>query len=133
MVAGADASIRVRVEQFLDETYRIVPGACEALASGDMAAFGALTDDSQRGAETKLGNQVAQTAYLAKRARALGALGASAFGAGFGGSVWALVEADEAEAFGRAWREDYAGTYPTEAASAAFVTTRPGPGAMRLG
>jgi len=43
------------------------------------------------GPSAALGNQIPQTIFLAKTARQLGAVAASAFGAGFGGSVWALV------------------------------------------
>ena len=61
--------------------------------------FGKLVDESQVAAEELLGNQVPETISLAKHARALGAYAASAFGAGFGGSVWALVSRSEAEQF----------------------------------
>ena len=40
-----------------------------------------------------LGNQVPETIALARAARAHGAFAACSFGAGFGGSVWALVAA----------------------------------------
>ena len=41
-----------------------------------------------------LGNQVPETIALARAALAHGAFAACSFGAGFGGSVWALVEGD---------------------------------------
>ena len=50
-----------------------------------------LVDQSQAATEQLLGNQVPETVWLAREARGLGAIAASAFGAGFGGSVWALV------------------------------------------
>ena len=77
----------------------IVPGAADALAEGDLDRFGALVDRSQAGAEAALGNQVPETIHLQRSARRLGARAASAFGAGFGGSVWALVAATGAETF----------------------------------
>ena len=40
---------------------------------------------------------------MAKLAREHGAFASSSFGAGFGGSVWALVPAAEAAAFGERW------------------------------
>ena len=61
-----------------------------------MAAFGDLVDRSQQLAERRLGNQVPETIELARSARELGARAASAFGAGFGGSVWALVSRADA-------------------------------------
>ena len=48
---------------------------------------------SQESAERLLGNQVPETAVLVASARAFGAFASSAFGAGFGGSVWALAPA----------------------------------------
>ena len=54
-------------------------------------------------AERLLGNQVPETISLASTARALGAAAASAFGAGFGGSVWALVPEADAHAFASDW------------------------------
>jgi len=58
---------------------------------GDGAALGGLVDRSQELTTTHLRNQVPETIFLAKAAREEGAIAASAFGAGFGGSVWALV------------------------------------------
>jgi galactokinase len=40
---------------------------------------------------------------LARAAREHGALAASSFGAGFGGSVWALVDRDAADDFATRW------------------------------
>ena len=49
-----------------------------------------------------LGNQVPETIALARAALEHGAFAACSFGAGFGGSVWALVDGD-ADAFARRW------------------------------
>ena len=68
------------------------------------SSSGALVDRSQEASATLLGNQVPETIALARLAREHGALAASAFGAGFGGSVWALTHFEEAEAFGHAWK-----------------------------
>ena len=65
-------------------------------------------------------------------ARDLGAIGASAFGAGWGGSVYAVVPAPGAEDFATAWLE----RYQREAggpAAATTIVTRPGASASRLG
>ena len=67
----------------------IVPQASEALAAGELEPFGRLVDRSQHAAEKLLGNQTPETVFLAASARRLGAVAASSFGAGFGGSVWA--------------------------------------------
>jgi galactokinase len=69
---------------------------------------------------------------LAREARRLGAVAASAFGAGFGGSVWALVAEADSEAFTRAWRAAFGHAHPEAAARAVFFETAPGPAAFRL-
>ena len=133
LLRDTTSNLRQRADQFLDETYHIVPKAIAALAEGDLTTFGELTDRSQAGAENKLGNQVPQTVFLAKQARELGAVAASAFGAGFGGSVWALIHEDRAQDFSNAWSESYEEAFPNQAHDACFVTTRAGPPAMRVG
>jgi galactokinase len=124
--------LRARFDQFVEESERIVPAAGDALAAGDLAAFGSLVDRSQRLAERLLGNQVPETAGLAASARELGAVAASAFGAGFGGSVWALVREDDAPGFVERWRGGYGAAFPGAAAGASFFTSRPGPAAMPI-
>jgi galactokinase len=96
-----------RFEQFVAESTRIIPAAATALAAGDLPEFGRLVDESQAGAERGLGNQIPETIFLARSARRLGALAASAFGAGFGGSVWAMVPTADAEVFAKEWESDY--------------------------
>ena len=96
-----------RLEQFLEESERIIPAATVALEHGDLENFGVLVDQSQRLTEDLLENQVPQTVHLVRTARRCGALAASAFGAGFGGSVWALVEAPTVEMFLANWAQDY--------------------------
>lgn len=130
-VPSADCNALVnRFDQFWLESERIIPAACEALAGGTLATFGALVDKSQQAAETLLGNQVPETIRLAKSARELGAYAASAFGAGFGGSVWALVSGDGANEFARQWQEQYQSTFPARASQ--FFVTAAGPALLRL-
>jgi galactokinase len=69
---------------------------------------------------------------LARSAREEGALAASAFGAGFGGSVWAMCRASDADAFSRRWEARYFEEFPERRARARFFATRPGPPAVRL-
>ena len=107
------AWLRDRLDHFIREDARIEP-AIAAFSSRDEAAIGALAADSQRDAEILLKNQVPATSALAGSARTHGAIGGCSFGAGFGGAVWALVRAPEAEAFAKRWN------------SSAFVMT-PGP------
>jgi galactokinase len=121
-----------RLGQFYDETFVIVPQAAEALARGDLVTFGRLVDKSQAGAERALENQIAETVHLHRYARELGAAAASAFGAGFGGAVWAMVPAAEAERFIGRWRERYLRAHPNAAHRAQFFTTVPSPPAFEL-
>jgi len=117
-----------RFEQFLNETMRHIPGAVNALARGELEAFGDWVDRSQADAERHLGNQVPETAELARSARALGAIAASAFGAGFGGSVWAMIQADAAPEFLNRWKEHYQQRFPARAGrSEFFVSAASGP------
>jgi galactokinase len=121
-----------RLDQFADESFQIIPAAGDAIERGDLQTLGDLVDRSQRGAELLLGNQVPETFYLARSARSLGAVAASAFGAGFGGSVWAMVPRDEAQRFTQCWQEGFEASFPEPAARAAFFVTSAGPAAMRL-
>ncbi len=121
-----------RFEHFHTESERIIPAAGDALGAGDLLRFGRECDASQSAAERLLGNQVPETVYLASEARALGAWAASAFGAGFGGSVWALVAGTGAEAFLDEWRARYADAFPRPASRARFLLTMPGPPAGEI-
>lgn len=116
-----------RFDQLLTESSVIIPGVVQALAVGDLDKIGALIDRSQDGAERLLGNQVPETIALTRSARALGAVAASAFGAGFGGSVWALVKTDHAEGFKSEWSDLYSSRFPESANGSAFFLTCAGP------
>jgi galactokinase len=129
---GAPPRLLDRLDQFYAESEEIIPAAGDALARGDLAALGALVDRSQAGAERGLHNQIPETIHLARSARELGAVAASAFGAGFGGSVWAMVPEPRAEDFARDWMRRYAAAFPGAAAAARSLVTRPGPAAIIL-
>jgi galactokinase len=115
-----------RFEQFLNESTCYVPGAADALARKDLEEFGKWVDRSQAAAEQQLGNQIAETAELARSARALGAIAASAFGAGFGGSVWAMVQSNTAPDFLSHWKEHYHKRFPDRAESSEFLVSGAG-------
>ena len=119
-----------RLDHFVEEEHRIMPAALDALARTEWDAFGRLVDRSQRAAEDLLGNQVPETMILQRLARELGAHAASAFGAGFGGSVWALVGAEDAADFAGRWLASYASHYPEAAARAMSFVTRPAAGVL---
>lgn len=126
-------SLLERFEHFHEENERIVPAVGDALAQGDLATVGEAVDRSQQLAERRLHNQVPATIHLARAARRLGAVAASAFGAGFGGSVWALVHGDAMDGFLEAWARDYREHFTAEGQHATFFETHPGPAAFELG
>ena len=115
-----------RLEHFIAENQHVIPAAGDALVRGDLPAFGEWVDRSQQAAERLLGNQISETSFLAAEARRLGAVAASAFGAGFGGSVWALVPAAGVEDFAGRWRRHYASRFPAAADQAAFFPAAAG-------
>ncbi|MFB3892642.1 MAG: galactokinase family protein [Phycisphaerae bacterium] len=126
------AELLRRFEHFYTESELIIPAAGDALARGDLAEFGRQVDLSQQGTDALLCNQIPQTVCLARLAREAGAAAASAFGAGFGGAVWALVAKDKAAAIIKKWSAAYAKAYPGAAAKAIYFTTDAGPCAFEL-
>jgi galactokinase len=124
-------ALRHRLDQFVLEAFELIPAAGSALARGDLEAWGPLADRSQQASAEWLCNQVPETIALARIARTLGATAASAFGAGFGGSVWALVPAGSTVEFAKAWERAYRAEFPGHAAHAAFFASPAGPGAMQ--
>jgi len=126
------ADLQDRFEHFYAESEEIIPAAGDALAAGDLARFGELVGRSQHLTETKLRNQVAETIFLAASARRCGAIAASAFGAGFGGSVWSLVARDAAEDYTTEWRRAYHEAYPPRAEKSSFFATQAAPASVEL-
>jgi galactokinase len=115
--------LAARLRHFAAESGELVPGAAAALARHDLDDFGYWVDRSQELATRLLGNQVDETVWLASAARQLGAAAASAFGAGFGGSVWALVRRDEEADFLDRWSAGYRQQFPAPAANSRFFWT----------
>ena len=129
--AGVDASdLRRRLDHFVAED-AIVREAARACGAGDSRALGALAQESQARAEAWLGNQVPETVTLAALARDCGAHGATSFGAGFGGSVWALVDDGDVAAFARRWLAAYTARHPGMP-NVAWFAARPGPGLVEV-
>ena len=124
------ADLRQRLEHFLRETAR-APQAATAFRVADSATIGALATDSQREADELLGNQIPETMLLARLARDNGAFASSSFGAGFGGSVWALVPAADAKAFGERWVGAFERAMP-HVGKVPWFAARPGPAATEI-
>lgn len=128
----SNEELQARFDQWLFESEIVVPAAAAAFASGDAQTLGEIMDRSQWAAERLLQNQIPETSSLAQSARRLGAIAASAFGAGFGGSVWAIVPRPEAAEFMDAWRTEYAQEFPEVANQAEFFITSAGPGLTQV-
>lgn len=132
--ASADAPLlAARLAQFKREVEVIVPSALEAFRNADAAALGRWAVESQQAAETALRNQVPETMFLARAAMASGAYAASAFGAGFGGAVWAICAADAADQVLAEWRETYARSHPSRAGKSEWLRLEPSDGMRWLG
>ena len=130
--AFAPESLAGRFEQFFRESFEIIPAAVASLEEKDLVAFAGHVAESQRLAELHLENQVPETIALVQLALEEGAAAASAFGAGFGGSVWAITDEVGALEFLSRWSARYRMLFPASAAHSRFFVERPGPGAFSL-
>ena len=122
--AAAPLNLPARLTQFINEDARAVD-AVRALRDADSAAIASLAQESQHDAEQLLRNQTPETSALVEIALRHGAFAASSFGAGFGGSVWALVEQKEATSLLSRWLSEYRSCFPGRDATA--FEARPGP------
>lgn len=152
-----------RFEQFYEESEFLVPVSAYCLAECDqLELLGSIVDKSHKRAVNILKNQIKETAWLPLWARGnehqlitdprlyiddskrieetkanrerITALASSAFGAGFGGSCWALVHRDEADTFAAQWQSAYDEAFPNQSSRRIreFFITEPGPGAFLL-
>ena len=119
------AALDRRLEHFIAEDAR-VPRALHAIAQADTSALTALAESTQLDAERLLQNQIPETSALAALAREAGAFAASSFGAGFGGSVWAMAPSADGERILAQWRRRYLERYPAVRNVTGFVA-RPAP------
>lgn len=100
------ADLTRRLSHFVREDARVA-AAARAIAASEAVSVATLAADSQREADELLGNQIPETRVLVEEALGAGAWAASSFGAGFGGSVWALTSRDRAAHIGREWVARY--------------------------
>ncbi len=121
-----------RLNQFYYENYEIIPNAILNLQNQDVKEFGKQVEKSQELATSLLKNQVDQTVFLAKSARESGAIAASSFGAGFGGSVWAMVTKENVEDFIDSWKKHYEIKFPQNIKEAQFFTSNAGQAAFQI-
>jgi galactokinase len=118
------AELVERLEHFVTES-QLILSVPDEICPATIRQFGELVRQSHSAAARLLNNQTPETNRLAEIADELGAHAASAFGAGFGGSVWALVENAAAPAFLGEWRARYASYHPIPSQQAEFFVTRP--------
>ena len=104
---------------------------CWRFATAIAMPLGRLSAESQSDAEQRLRNQVAETSALVRVARDVGAFAARSFGAGFGGSAWAMVDRDAAGFAGR-WLAAYRREHPDAGARALAFVANPGPPVIEL-
>lgn len=123
--AGQDLGLPQRFAQFYAEDRQIIPDVARALIVEDWPAVGQLVDRSHTLSRENLWNIIPEIDFLQQQAREQGALAASGFGAGFGGSAYALVERAAAPDFLRRWQQAYAERFPEPAAQAHFFLTQP--------
>lgn len=97
------AALLKRLDHFIREDGRVAV-ARDAFQASDRETLTRLSAGSQADAQTLLENQIPATISLAAAARDHGAFAACSFGAGFGGSVWALVDRRVAEGFVKRWQ-----------------------------
>ena len=129
-VAGWSAdSLHRRLAHFQAED-ACVEAAVRAVDQADAAAIGEISRMSQQNAERLLRTQVPQTSALVEQARSCGAFAACSFGAGFGGSVWALVERKGEDGFATEWLARYRRRY--SAPGAVSFVAAPGPPVIEI-
>jgi galactokinase len=116
------AALGRRLDHFIREDGRVLPAA-RAFRDRNRGALDELSRASQEDADVLLGNQVEETRQLAMFAREAGAFAASSFGAGFGGSVWALADTDDAEDVLDRWKQQYVSAFPAHRNVEGFVTS----------
>jgi galactokinase len=125
----ADVELAERLEHFLVES-KAVNATPQSINRETVKEFGLSVQVSQESGVRLLKNQTPETIRLAQIAIELGAHAASAFGAGFGGSIWALLERNKADALISAWRAKYAQEFPEPSTRADFFVSRPGTSAF---
>jgi galactokinase len=106
-----DKNLFERSYQFFRER-EIIFEAVQCLKESRMEAYGRLINESHDLSKKYLKNIADEVDYLQQSANKLGALGATGFGGGFGGSSYAVIQESRAEGFIGQWREKYHEHFP---------------------
>ena len=121
-----------RFDQFVEETFSLVPMAADFLERGEIGRFGDVVDRSQTLAESHLADVSPEAIALVRSARALGAAASTAFGTRPGAGAWALIRKSDAGAFRHRWAERHVAAFPGLAEASRFFVARPGPAVLAL-
>ncbi|RKX97558.1 MAG: hypothetical protein DRP54_08975, partial [Spirochaetes bacterium] len=106
-----DERLARRAYQFFKECY-LTYRAVESVKCKDAEEYGKIINLSHDLSRDYLENIVPEIDFLKGSAFGLGAMGATGFGAGFGGSCYALIEKSRAEKFIDEWQDVYLKKYP---------------------
>lgn len=106
-----DGELAGRAHQFFREN-ALIGRTVELLKSGGYVTAGSLINESHELSKRYLGNIVDEVDWLQKKANDIGAYGATGFGAGFGGSCYALVKREKSAEFISMWRASYQKRFP---------------------
>ena len=107
---GDDNIVR-RAYQFFRER-EIIFQAVECLKESRMETYGSLINESHDLSREYLKNIADEVDCLQGIANEIGALGATGFGGGFGGSCYAIVQESQVKDFKEKWYEKYQAKYP---------------------
>ncbi len=129
---GRDLDLPGRFHQFYLEDQEFIPKATKALGSQDYEELARVTNLSHEASKTYLWNIALEVEFIQKEALKLGALAASGFGAGFGGSAYALVRVEDAPEFAERMEDSYRRRFPGYAKMAKFFRAYPSTGACEL-
>jgi galactokinase len=119
---GRDLDLFGRFLQFYREDREVIPDAVRALILRDDATLGEVIDRSHGLSREYLWNIAPEIDCLQQTARELGAIAASGFGAGFGGSAYAIVRKGAEAEFAREWSDNYRRRFPQRANDCQFFT-----------
>ena len=117
--AGAGRGLTGRACQFFRER-ELIEKAVDFLRESRMEEYGKLLNESHELSREYLKNIAPEVDRLQHLALELGALGATGFGGGFGGSCYALVDEAETKPFIEEWRTAYLKLYPRYRDQASF-------------
>ncbi|MFW6139349.1 MAG: galactokinase family protein, partial [Spirochaetota bacterium] len=117
--AGKGEEIARRAYQFFKESDIIRQAVCK-VREGDIRAYGELINCSHTLSREHLGNIAPEVDFLQNKAVELGAVGATGFGAGFGGSCYCVVPKPDARSFTQRWQREYVEQFPHLEGTAAF-------------